>query len=334
MTSISIGDLARHLVLQQGAGRAKTELNRLAQELASGRKVDPAQGVRGNFSPLAAIDSHLAQIKGWQSASSALGLRLRGMQSALGALDAIGQSQSEALLRAAGTNQPGLVDLAAGDALEHLDTALGLLNTTAGGQSVFAGTSSDRPALGGLETLLDTVLPLAGAAATPQAAMAAIRDWFDDPAGFATTLYQGGAEQPRIAVGQGSTLAAGFTANAEPLRELLIGLTGAALLDRGLFSNDPLARQKMIGAAGEVLAGNAEPRATLAAGLGLVEYRLAQTETRNSSEAAVLDQTRNAILAADPFDTATNLEQAETQLSLIHVLTARLQGLSLLEALR
>lgn len=334
MTPMSIGDLARNMMLQRGAGRVKSDLNRLTQELAAGRLVDPARKLAGNYSPLAAIESRLAHIDGLEAAANALSLRLGAVQSALGAMDAIGQHQSQALLRASGTNQNALIDLAARDALDHLEAVLGLLNATAGGQSVFAGMRTDRPAVTTAGPLLDAVWPLASAAATPQAAISAIQDWFRDPSGYAATIYQGADAPAAVAVGESTLLAPTTTALDPAVRDLLTGLTYAALLDRGLFADTFAGRQEIAQAAGEFLAGNAASRANLAAKVGLEEYRLAQAQTRNASERDVLAQSRTGLLAADPYATATDLEQVETQLSLIHVLTARLQGLSLLEALR
>lgn len=334
MALTSIGDLARSLILQQGNQSARAGVNRLTQELASGRRTDVAAGMQGNMTPLAATENTLTRIAAWTSAGEALRLRLASQQTALGALDGISVAQSQALLRASGTNQAQLVDLAALDARDHLDAALGLLNAHVAGQSVFSGTRSDQPAVGSVDDLLDAVWPIVAAAPSPEAAVTAIRTWFDDPAGFAAQIYRGGGPSAAIGVGPETAIAADVTALDPAIRTALAGLTAGAVLERGLFPTSAESRQQMALLAGEVLAGNAQDRASLAARIGLDEYRLAQSEIRNTAERTALGISRSAMITADPFETATQLEQVETRLSLIHVLTGRLQDLSLVKVLR
>lgn len=334
MSLTSIGDLARSLILQQANQSTRAGLNRLTQELTSGRRSDVAAGMYGNLTPLVATENSLSRIAAWTAASDTLRLRFQAQQSALGALDGISVAQSQALLRASGTNQAQLVDLAALDARDHLDSALGVLNAQIGGQSVFAGVRSDHPAVGTLDELLNAVWPVVAAAPSPDAAFAAIQNWFDDPAGFAAQIYRGGVALQAVSVGPDTTISADTTALDPAIRGALAGLTAGALLDRGLFAGSIEGRQQMARLAGEALAGNAEGRAGLAARIGLGEYRLAQAEIRNTAELTALGISRAAMVTADPFETATELEQVETRLSLIHVLTGRLQGLSLVEVLR
>lgn len=334
MTMVSLGDLARSLMLQRQTAGANTRLTRLTQEVASGRHADPAAALRGDLGPLTAIEGALARLGGWQTTTASLGTRLATIQASLGALDGIGSSLSTTLINARSATQPDQVALAGRDAAEYLSAAVGVLNARAGDQSVFAGTRTDGPALAGAEAILDALMPVVAGATTADQVRAAVAAWFEDPAGFAAQAYTGGPPQPGIAVGPGQSLSSGVTATDPALRGLLAGLATGALLDRGVLADDPAGRSALAGLAGEALIANAADRTMLAARVGITQSRLDQAQARNAAEVTALGLARSDLLTADPFATATELEATRTQLQTLYTLTARLSGLSLIEALR
>jgi len=334
MTMVSIGDLARSMLLQRNTASAKTDLARLAEVLASGRHADQAAQVRGDLGPLAAIEGTLTRLGGWQSAASAISGRLGAAQSALGALHGIAEAQTTSLLRLGQGTRADQVALAASDARAHLDSAIGVLNARFGGQAVFAGTRGDGPALAGGDVLLDALWPLVTGATTAEAARDAVLSWFDDPAGFATQGYLGGSSQAAVSIGPRESAAVAVTGADPAIARALSGLAMAALLDRGLFAGHDTARQQLAEMAGGVLASNAEARIHLAAGIGSTEQRLAEVQTRNAAEQGALGIARSGMVSADPYATAADLESARVQLETLFAITSRLSGMSLLGYLR
>ena len=334
MPMVSIGDLARGLMLQRHLTTAKADLTRLSETLASGRHPDAAAVLRGNLGPLAAVEGALSRIDAWQAAAAGLPARMEAQQTALGALHGIAESQAQGLLRLGLAQDQGALALAASDARHHLDAATDLLNTRFADETVFAGTRFDGAAVSGGEALLDALWPLVAGATTAQEAAIRVRDWFDDPAGFSTDGYRGGEARPAVPVGPASGAALGVTADDPAIRGTLAGLAMAALIDRGLFAGNPAMQRDLAVRAGEELVGNAAERVYLRGEIGLAEQRLSEVRTRNAAEQSALGIARNAMVAADPFATATELEAARLHLETLHALTARLSGLSLLGALR
>ncbi len=334
MTMVSLGDLARSLMLQRQTAAANTRLTRLTQEVATGRHADQAAASGGDLGPLAAIEGSLARLGGWQIAARALSARLETVQASLGALDGIADSLSKTLVSAGASGKDDQVDLAARDAAEYLDAAIGILNARAGEQSVFAGTRSDRAPLIDADALLGALLPRVAGETTAAGVQAAIAAWFDDPAGFDALAYRGGPEQPAIAVGPGQSVALPVTAADPALKSLLAGLAGAALMDRGVLAGDPAGRRDLATASGEALLTNAAERTMLAARIGVAQGRLAQTQTRNTAEETALGIARSGVVGADPYASAAELEATRTQLETLYTLTARLSGLSLIGTLR
>lgn len=334
MTMVSIGDLARTLMLQRHTGTSKQALQRLAGELASGRHADLSRQVRGDLAPLAGIEGALARIDGWRSAAGDLGLRLGAMQTALGALDGVAGATAEQLLAAAVSAQPAQVDRAARDAGEALDAMIGVLNARVGDKAVFAGVEGDNPALAGADVMLDALVPLMAGATGVDAVETALQAWFDDPAGFAAVVYQGGAAQTGVGVGPGELVAPGVIATDPALRNALAGFALAALADRGVLAGSDAGRRGLIQRSAERLMGNAGERALLAARLGSVEARLDRAQARNGTEAGALEIARSGLISADPYKTAAELELTRVQIETLYGLTARLSGLSLAGYLR
>jgi flagellar hook-associated protein 3 FlgL len=334
MTMVSIGDLARSMMLQRHTTTAKSDLARLAESLASGRHADQAAQARGDLGPLAAIEGALMRIDSWQSAATGLSGRLGAMQTALGALRGIADTQAINLQRLTNATRADEVDRAARDARDHLDAALGVLNARFGGQSVFAGTRGDGPAVVSTDDLLDRLWPEVNSAATAAEVRDRVIAWFEDPSGFAAQAYRGGSAQGAIAVGPGETAGAAVTASDPAIARTLAGLAMAALVDRGLFADRPSARQMVAEMAGGVLANGADARVQLAAGLGSTEQRLAEIQARNAAEHTALGIARSGMVSADPFATAADLESARVQLETLFAITSRLSGMSLLGYLR
>lgn len=334
MTMISLGDLARNLMLQRQTSATHNRLSRLTQEIATGRHADQAAASRGNLGPLLGIEAALARIGGWQTATRTLETRLDTMQAALGALDGIGGAVATTLLSAGSATQDDQVDLAAQEARSHLDAAIGILNARSGEYSVFAGARSDHPAVISPDALLDLVLPLAASQTTAAGVQAAIAAWFDDPAGFDSQAYTGGAALAEIWVGPEQKAGLPVTATDPALKSLLAGLVAAAVMDRGILSDDPVQRRELAGRAGETLSSNAAPRTALAARIGTVQARLTQAQARNAAEDSVLGIARSGLVSVDPYATASDIEATRTQLETLYTLTARLSGLSLIEMFR
>jgi len=64
-----------------------------------------------------------------------------------------------------------------------------------------------------------------------------------------------------------------------------------------------------------------------------LQARIDTATTRNTSEATALGIARAGLVQLDPYETATRLQHAETQLQLIYTLTARMSRLSLADYL-
>lgn len=328
MTMISLGDMAQTLMLRRQNAALKSEMQAASNELTTGKVADVGQALRGDFSPLAAIDASLARLGGYRAATTEAGLMAAAMQTALGNIAGLATGLASGLLTASAATQPAQVDAAGADARQRLAAALSALNTTFADRALFAGTQTDRAPLPDADTLLTAVETATTGAVSGADVEAAVTAWFADPAGFAA-IYQGGPARAALPIAAGETAQIDTTATDPGLRSTLAGLVMGALLDRGALAGQPVARADLARRAGSGLIEAASARTMVAARLGSIEASIDTAATRNSAEASALELARQGLVQADPYQAAARLAATETQIQSLYSITARLSRLSL-----
>jgi flagellar hook-associated protein 3 FlgL len=331
----AIGDLARGLVLQRQTGALKAEVQRLTDELATGRRSDPARPGRGDTAPVAAIEIGLARAEATRQAA-AMGLhRAAAIQGALGSVATAADGLARDILSLGPEPDALRLGNIAADARGRFEAVVATLRASEGGRALFGGAAVTGPAVADAATLLAAVdAAVAGAGATtPAAIAAAVAAWFDDPAGFAATGYRGSAApMGAIPVGDGAAVTLGVTALDPGLRRTLAALAVAARADHPALP--PGAGAALLREAAPLFAAAAEARVAAAATLGRAERRLAEAVAAQGAQATALALSRAELLAADPYATAVALEAAQRQVETLHAVTARLARLSLADFLR
>ena len=334
MTAVSLGDMAKSFMLRRHTVDLKQNLDRLSNEVATGRVGDTAAHVSGDLVPIAGIDASLARLKGYGAVTSEAGIFAGAMQTALGTVDTVASDLGNTLISASTGGSEALVDAAGRDAEQKLKTSLSVLNTRFGDRSLFAGTRTTNAAVIDSDTLLATLTSVVSGAISAQDVETAVNNWFDDPAGYDSMAYLGGDPLAAVQVAPGEDAQLDVTAKDPALRDTIKALAMAALLNRGVLAGESTGRQDLARRAGLSLLENKTDRTNVAARLGLAEAQIDAAATRNSNEVSALQMARNGITEADPYETATRLNETEAQLEKIYALTARLSRLSLLDYLR
>lgn len=332
MTVLTASPFLTPSLSRQGAG-LRAAIERATAELASGRVQDQGAAVKGDFSALSALDRSLSRLDGYAAATSALSFTAGAMQTALKTMsDTVDDLASRLTSTAALSGEAQLSTLAASGA-QGFATALAAVNTSAGGQSLFAGIETGTAPLPRPDAFLAALETAVAGATTAEMAKTAIAGWFADPGGYAA-LYQGGDPRAALPVAPGEAAQLSVTALDPALRDTLAGLATLALLDRGLLSGDPAARTALAATAGEDLMSAVAGRVQLQARLGVVEEQVTAAKTRNEAERTTLDIARLSLIEADPYETSARLKDLETRLDAFYTLLSRLSGLSLTGYLR
>lgn len=339
MISTTFGDMAQTMMLRRVGTGAKRAVTELSQEVTTGRVSDQARRVSGEFGNLADITARIALAETHRDLGHAAGTRLAMQQTVIGGVKAHTQDAlaSLALLELS----PGSMEFTR--SMAQMETrfrdVVTQFNTGFAGTGLFAGASARGVALASADTILNQIMAdLDGSLGpNPDADMASqfIDIWFAPGGVFDTVGYLGDA--PAAArLGLGNGLDVGFTVTAAmpEIRNTLAALAKGAALSRGLLADSPSKQSDLVLGMMEDLASAQVGLVGLGAQIGQEEWRAAEAVTRAGAEATALGIAQSELLAADPYDTATRLELARTQLDLIYALTARLSRLTLLDHLR
>ena len=336
MTFASLGDLSQLFATRRQNVDLKTRLGRLTNELSSGQVSDLAKHLGRDTQRLTEIDRALTLSSAHNSSARATGAMLTTMQTAL---DRLSSLQVDLANQTSGIPMSGsVVDIRnAGLAGEAAFTDMvSVLNTQYGGLSLFAGRSTDSRALASATTMLAD-LKTATAGAPDAATLGALVDaWFDTPGGsFETLGYVGdaGGNWSRR-VDEGESVAPGLRADKQAFRDMMKGAALAALTGDPASGLSLSEKRTAMGDASLRLRNSETGTVSAQATLGLAEGRVDEAIARHSARATSLGILRNQMASADPYETASSIQEVETLLQTHYVVTARLSDLSLAKYLR
>lgn len=332
----SLGDAAQFFASNRNNYQIRTRLYTLSNELSTGRVEDLSQALRADATRLADIDRRLTVGAAQQTTAKSLGGQLSVIQLALGSLDAARGSLSTSLIAVPPEPDDLQIGLAVETGRTAFETMVAGLNERFAGQALFAGTAVDGRALADAEVMLADLSAAIAGAVTAADAAAAIEDWFMQPGGgFETLGYLGetGAA-PTRRVDDETSIEISARADDPAIRQLLAATAMAALADDPGMALTARDRADLLGRANGGLISAAAPLVDLQARTGLAERLVEEAEVRLAAQETALTLMRNGMVAADPFETAAELEQVQTQLETHYTVTARLSRLSLVEFLR
>jgi flagellar hook-associated protein 3 FlgL len=333
MSQIAMGDLAQSMLLSRRNVTLKDSIQALSDEVVTGLVRDRTARIKGDYVPLAGIEATLTQLEAYRSVTNETAMLANHMQIALTSISENASVLSSSLLAAASSNSPSRINTLGYDAGQRLQSAMSALNTRMGERSLFAGQAVKTAALADAETLLvalDTVIAGAISSADVETAL---DGWFSDPAGFAATIYQGGAALGPVPIGPDQQAQVDVTALDPAIVSMIKGLAMASLLSRGALAGSDVARADLAKRAGESLASSQTAFAELGARLGTVEASVINAGVQNDTHKSALETARLGLLSVDPYETATKLQQAQTQLETLFTLTSRMSRLSLVNFL-
>jgi len=335
MNMTSLGDMAQSLILRSRTMALKSAMITLSNELSTGQTSDVATRLGGDYAYLTDIDRSLSRLGGFALATSEaavftgaaqLGLeRMQGVASRLGAdILTINPASVESARQQNGQQ-----------ARTGLDTILGALNGVVGGRSLFAGTATDISPMASSDTLISALkTEVSGLVLTSQI-LQAIDDWFADPAGFKAIMYSG-SDQPLapLQIGENEQVSLSLRADNADFASLLRNVAVAALATDPDLGLDITAQNALLKTAGEGLLNDDIGLTGQRAELGFAQARIEDGNARTAAARTSLEYARNQLLEADPFETASRLQEVQFQLESLYAVTVRNSRLTLLNYLK
>lgn len=332
----SIGDMAQTFMLRRLTTSMKQQANTAAQELTTGYTASIGQKLGGDLTRLSALEGTMSRLKGYGIVTESATMTANAMQTVFGHIDKLTQGVGTSLLSAVNAENPQALQRMVTDTTARFESVLASLNTKTGDKTLFSGIISDGPAVASSDMILSAIeAAVISAAATSAVDIeAAVSAWFVDPAGFAVVGYLGGPAARALAVSAEDKVDLGFTAMDPAIRGTLKSMALVALVGRAAVVPDTETGGQLLKMAGGSMLQNDSDRTALAADLGHVQARLDQAQTRNQAESSTLQLARSSLLAVDPYEAATRMEAAQTQLETLYSVTARLSRLRLVDFLR
>ena len=332
----SLGDMAQAFASSRHNYEIKTRLFKLSNELSTGRKDDLSAHLRGDTKRLSDIDRRITVGNAQLATAKAVSQQFDVMQLALGRVNTAREGLASALGTLSLESNPQETAMAADNGRAAFESIVSALNTRMADQALFAGTQTDGRALADPADMLADLSATIAGLATKTDVMTAITDWFNQPGGgFETLGYLGdtGAYATRR-IDDETSVEIDIRADDPAIRQLLTATAFAALAaDQGTFLSDG-DRGALLDEANLALISAASPMVQLQADLGALEGRVEQANAGLSAQLSALSLMRNEMVSADPFETASELEQVQTKLETHYTVTARLSRLSLAEYLR
>lgn len=334
MTMVSFGDLAQNFMLRAQTSRLKTDSVRIAQELTSGRLSDVGAALSGDMGRLSSLSRVHQLLNGFQSVAKDAAFQSATIQGVIGFVSENTQAMVGSLIGAPLNGNGDVPALIGGEARSRLSGVLEAMNTSSSGRTLLAGTAVDGSAVSGMDTLLGALRTELAGVTTADEAMTRISAWFDAPAGYSSTVYQGGPALEDLPVSQNDAVWLGVTADDPAFRSALMGLATAALVDDSTLGFSDRERKALANRAGEAILGGQDSLVSLAARLGVSEGRLETVQSRNQAELLSLEMAQADLVGSDPFTLATELEAVQTNLEMVYSITARMSRLNLTDFIR
>jgi len=323
--------MAHSVFLRSRTAELKESLATLTDELSTGQASDLSVKLGGDYTYLMDIDRSISLLESFEVATTESSFFASSAQMLIANIGENASSLSNDILATTGTTNEDNIDLLSSQSRLYLEETIQSLNAQVAGRSLFAGTATTVVPLAGVDTLMSSLVTEVSGLTTAADIMTAVKDWFDDPTGFATVMYQGSTtSMGSVSIGPNEQVNIALRADDEDFKQAMQSFAiGALATEPGLSLAIDITSDLISGTGGELLDTN-NRLISVQADLGFTEARIEEAAVRNAATATSLSITRNELTQADPFETATRLEETQYQLEALYTVTARSNQLSLL----
>ena len=334
MSTSSVGDLSLSYMSRQRNNAIKQDIARLTEELTTGQTADVRNEVVGNYSFLSDLEHKTDMLRGYEIATTEATQFTGAMQLALEEFGQQVGTLSSALVSAGISPSDSSAQELATQAKDVFGGLISTLNTSSAGRQLFSGNTTNQRPMVDADTILADLTAAISSATTPADMVTQATTWFDDPAGFLASAYQGSADPTAsFTLSERQNVDLDVRASDPSFFAGLRGAAVAALATDPVFALTTTDQAELFGLMSNELLQGESGVITLQSRVGFAEARIEAIATRNAAEVTSLQLARNAMLEVDPFEAATKLEEAQFQLQSLYSVTVRMSQLSLVNFL-
>lgn len=334
MSFTTIGDLAQGFALRRENTALKQRMQALSQELASGLASNVTEHLSGDFTRLSDVQHKLRLSETYARGADQGRTETAVMQLALETVQTTAEGLSQAALTFGSSAGAAGIDSLAGEARAALGTLVSALNSHVGGRTLFSGDEVSQAPLSSSGDFLTALQTAVAGAASSADVTTALDTFFDPGGGFDTLIYQGGTgARNAYALGEGESVTLDLKADDPAFRHLLKQVAIASVLDDPGITLTTGEQVELAAQAGVALLTSQTAVTNIRADLGFAEGRIERATTRLAAERASLSLVQSELLAVDPYETGTELQQVQLQLETLYTITSRMSRLNLVNYL-
>lgn len=331
----NVGDMSQHFQSLRQVGEVKTTLNRLSNELATQRKSDVTASLGGATARLETYEREINRLTSYAGAAEKVGQRLAFMQTTLTGVEDVRSAATSQFLGITTGSRDADVQSAAETGASAFSSFVTAFNQRLGDFALFSGAATDQQPLASADDMMADIKASVVSLDSAEDILAAVDTWFDDPmGGFATMGYLGDTGTPlKQSIGTGGTIEINARADNASTVGLLKSAAVAALADGAVSGLTKTDQAKLIAEAGQMMLNAGDSLTATRASIGANEAKVAEAGVTLSAQITAFQIDRNVLTVADPFETATRLQDVQLQLEMQYTVTARLSQLSLVNFL-
>lgn len=345
-TSVSSAAISNAMRYQQG--RMQADLVKAQKEMNSGRVADVGLALGTRTAQSVTFQRDMDRLNGIADSNALISSRLSSTQDALGQLVDTAQTLLSALPSAVSGDMASDVTRDSGKAA--LQAMTSILNTSANGEYLFAGTNTDVKPIGDFgagspaKAALDAAFlaHFGFAQDDPAAANITAADMDDFITNDVTPQFMGAGWQAnwssatdqqivsRIALNE--TTETSVSANNDGVRKLAM----AAAIVNDLFSSSTMSAdaKKTVASRAFSLVGEAvSDLGQTQSQTGIIQNRVSQATDRIKTQADLFEKHISDLQGVDPYEAANRVNDLMSHIQTSFALTARIQQLSLLNFL-
>ncbi len=330
MSISQTGDLSQQLFLRSQTAQIKTNLQRMTATMSSGLVQDVPSSLKGDTREWAGVVHSLKQSDIYAQGANFAANKLSAMQEQIEQADIHRQNIAEGLLTITPASTSSNIKFAGQTALIDFKDIISRVNANYSGDALFAGTEVSGAAIVNFSEFQNQIDILTAGHTTSDEIITTIDAWFDDPTGFQANIYLGDAGAALNArVASNKTVGLELNAAGQEFRNILkSGAIVSAAMSRGSEMRSTETAQLLRHGGVSAIAAGADI-ALLQAQVGVAEIQVEAGVAQNQANTIGLNIAQNAIVSADPYETATQLQAVQLQLEMHFAVTARLARLSL-----
>jgi len=333
---------------RQTVMQAQAALSQAQIELASGRLADIGTGLGRTTGEYVALGAQQTRLQSIKDSNAGTATRLAATTAGLDTLRGTASSFLSLLTEAstAGATPGALV----ATGTSNLDALTATLNTSVGGQAIFAGINTGLAPLttyaagSAAKAAVDNAFSSAFGTSQSSASVSSIsgpamQSFLDGPyaalfnaSGYAATWSTASDQVTTAQISSTETVVTSVSANAQPFRQLAQAY--AMVKEFGGANFGSAAGQAVIASATTLVSSALAGMTSAEAGIGQSQSALSDANDRMTTQIGYLSTQASDLVSVDAAALSTRISGLQTQIQASYEMTAQLQQLSLVNYLK